>query len=349
MSVKVRKLYGEVWGIVVHDRGQRWKQSVGSKRAAEAYAAEIQIAMAKGKVGLPGEIPTFREYMHTWLEYVELRRAPRTARRYRGLAEKAAKHIGPKPINTITRGDIRDLLIKEYKHGAATATIELMHAVLSGIFHHALDDGHIEQAPTIRIMGKLDLEKSGEEISPLAAEEMHQALETIDRELVPLFTFLYQTGCRIGEALAITWDDIDLGAGKITINKSAKDQQIRKHTKTKMARTIDMSDTLRQVLVELQRKEKEEGREGRQQVFHKNGRLLSDNTLRRKWSAVCEQIGIGHRRLHDIRHTTASLLLARNVPVTYVAEMLGHSSPKITLDRYAHYIPAESQGLINCL
>lgn len=345
MSVKVRKLYGDTWGIVVHDRGQRWKQSVGSKRAAEAYAAEIQIAMAKGKVGLPGEVPTFREYMHTWLEYVELRRAPRTARRYRGLAETAAKHIGSKRINAITRGDIRDLLIREYKHGSATATIELMHAVLSGIFHHALDDGHIEQVPTVRIMGKLDLERGRQEINPLSSEEMRIALETMDRELVPLFTFLYQTGCRIGEALAITWDDIDLSGGKITIDKSSKDQQVRKHTKTKMARTIDMSDTLRQVLADL----RDGGKQGSRQVFHKNGRLLSDNTLRRQWSAVCKQIGIGHRRLHDIRHTTASLLLARNVPVTYVAEMLGHSSPKITLDRYAHYIPAESKGLINCL
>ena len=84
-------------------------------------------------------------------------------------------------------------------------------------------------------------------------------------------------------------------------------------------------------------------------VFHKGGKLISDNTLRRKWDKACERIGIGHRRLHDIRHTTASLLLARGAPVTYVAEQLGHSSPQITLTTYAHYIPSENKGLVNLL
>ena len=351
MSVKVRKI-GNTYGIIVHHQGQRWKQSVGSKQAAKTYAAEIELQLARGRVGLQGEIPTFGEYYPSWIEYITLVRAPTTARRYKGLAERAAKYLGNKTLNTITRGDIRDLLLKEHRKGAAPASIELLHTVISGIFHHAIDDGHITQAPTTRIIAKLDLRKQKPEVNPLSSDEMRRVLEVVEEQLYPLFFFLFQTGARIGEALAVSWGDIDLVGKKITLNKTAKDQQIRQTTKTKSARSIDMSDALLPVLQQLKEIDAVECRARRVKpglVFHKKGKILSDNTLRRKWTAACQEIGLGHRTLHDIRHTTASLLLARLVPVTYVSAMLGHSSPKITLDVYSHYIPSESMGLINTI
>jgi integrase len=352
MSVKVRKIYGDTWGIIIHHQGKRWQQAVGGKRAAEIMAAEMQIELAKGRVGVPGEIPTMIEYAATWLEYVELRRAPRTFSRYRGLVEKINKHIGSKAIDKITRGDIRDLLLKEYKAGAAKATIELMHAVLSGIFNHAIDDNLIAVVPTTRILAKLDLSTIDEEIKPLSAAEMNEALAALDPFTYPVFKLLFETGCRIGEALALTWGDIDFRNQKITFCKTSKDQEIRRTTKTNTSRTIDMSDSLLLVLMEQKKVDRETClKQGVKQaaVFHNHGRLLSDNTLRRKWAAACERIGIGHRRMHDIRHTTASLLLARNAPITYVSKLLGHSSPTITLNKYAHYIPSENKGLVNLL
>lgn len=315
-------------------------------------AAEVELELARGRVGIPGETPTLAAYAEVWLEYVELRRAPSTTSRYRGLAGKIGKHIGNKALDKITRGDIRDLLLREHKAGAAKATIELMHAVLSGIFNHAIDDDLIQQSPATRAMAKLDLAAIDEEIKPLSHQEMTEALATLDQASYPVFRLLFETGCRIGEALALTWGDIDFRNQKITIGKTSKDQVVRNTTKTKTRRTIDMSDILLPMLMELKKTDKEECiKHGIKPgpVFHKKGLLLSDNTLRRKWSTACDRIGIGHRRLHDIRHTTASLLLARGAPVTYVAEQLGHSSPQITLTKYAHYIPSENKGLVNLL
>lgn len=352
MGIKVRKLYGDTWGLVVHHQGQRWQQAVGSKKAAELMATELAVELAKGRVGLPGSAPLFAEYSAAWIEQVELTRAPSTFRRYKGLVEKINRHIGKKSVDQITRGDIRDLLLKEYKAGAAKATVELMHSVLSGIFTHALDDGLIQQAPTPRVMVKLGLARENEEIKPLSADEMREALEALRNDVYPLFRLLFATGCRIGEALALTWGDIDYRNQKVTFGKTAKDQRIRNTTKTHSRRTIDMADDLLPVLMELKRADAEEClRLGIKPnlVFHHQGKLLSDNTLRRIWSKACDRIGIGHRRLHDIRHTTASLLLARGAPVTYVAQLLGHSSPQITLQKYAHYIPSENKGMVNLL
>ena len=86
MSVKARKIYGDTWGIIVPHPGKRWQQSVGSRKAAEIMAAEeVELELARGRVGIPGETPTLAAYAEVWLEYVELRRAPSTTRRYQGI------------------------------------------------------------------------------------------------------------------------------------------------------------------------------------------------------------------------------------------------------------------------
>lgn len=352
MSVKVRKLYGETWGLVIHHQGQRRKIAVGGKRAAELMAMELELELAKGRTGIVSKDKTFAEIAARWMEGIELRRAPMTVRRYRGMLATINGYIGKLPIEQITRGNIRDMLMQEYKQGAARATVELMHAVASGVFHHAVEDGIIATSPTLRILSRLDLPKESEEIMPLSAEEMAAALAAVDAEVRPLFTLLYETGCRVGEGLALTWGDVDFRNRKITISKTAKGQTIRTTTKGHSARTIDMSDTLHAMLAELHRADKisclAAGIE-RKLVCHKLGKVMSDNTLRRKWSAACERIGIGHRRIHDIRHTTASILLARGAPITYVSKLLGHSSTTITLQRYAHWLPSENTGAVNLL
>lgn len=353
MSVKVRKIYGDTWGIIVHHQGKRWQQAIGAKKAAEIMAAEVQLQLAKGRIGILDEVPTFADCARTWMLYIEMVRSPLTISRYRGLLGRILKILGGKHIDQVTRGDIRDLLLKEYKAGSSKASIGLMCTVISGVFNHAIDDGILQHNPTTRIMARIDIaEESDNEIKPLSTQEMLDALEKIDAKFYPLFKLLFETGCRIGEALALTWGDVDFRNKKISISKTAKDQLIRNTTKTNVRRVIDMSDSLLAVLIGLKAVDLQEcQRVGIKQyrIFHQEGRLLSDNTLRRKWSAACDAIGIGHRRLHDIRHTTASLLLARRVPITYVAKMLGHSTPQVTLTKYAHYIQGESEGLINAL
>ncbi len=86
-----------------------------------------------------------------------------------------------------------------------------------------------------------------------------------------------------------------------------------------------------------------------QWVFHKDGRLLSQQTIRRRWESALADTGIRRRRLHDIRHTFASQLLANNAPVVYVSGQLGHSNPHITLTVYAHFIPSDTREIINTL
>lgn len=113
-----------------------------------------------------------------------------------------------------------------------------------------------------------------------------------------------------------------------------------------------MSDELRDVLLFHRSNQREaDVRNGIRSslVFHSSGKLLSQNTIRKIWERALTKAGIGHRRLHDIRHTFASLLLSRGAPLPYVSAMLGHSSQQITLTRYSHYMPTENKGYVRLL
>ena len=67
------------------------------------------------------------------------------------------------------------------------------------------------------------------------------------------------------------------------------------------------------------------------------------NVKRRHFTKALTKAGLSHIRFHDLRHTFASLLLAKGAPITYVSRQLGHANPQITLGVYSHWIPEENQ------
>jgi integrase len=79
------------------------------------------------------------------------------------------------------------------------------------------------------------------------------------------------------------------------------------------------------------------------------GRWLSQQAWKRLHDAMCDRLKITRIRLHDIRHTAATLMLERNVHPKVVSDILGHSSVTMTLDRYSHVSEALQRGAIDSL
>jgi len=84
-------------------------------------------------------------------------------------------------------------------------------------------------------------------------------------------------------------------------------------------------------------------------VFHRNGKPMEQNHIRRVFKRVLIKAGIREMRFHDIRHTFASLLLSYGQSPVYVKEQLGHSSIQMTVDIYGHLIPGSNRGAVNQL
>lgn len=360
MSVKVReKIKGSgEWWIFIHHKGGRRSLKVGDKSKANRLKKDLEYNLAKKDLGLITNnlAPTFKEYTQGWLLFIEKRRAKTTFTRYRGIVEQhLEKPLGNKRLNEITRGDLRDLLLDKYSSGAAPGSVELMHTVLSGVFNHAIDDEILPHNPASNILKRLDFKREKKDIQPLSQEETEDVLSFISENYPDLYLFFltaFKTGARIGELCALEWRDVDYRRKTVKICKTAKDQHIKPTTKTYISRSVDLTDQLSTALIQGKKNDKEHCFKlgiKQKHIFHSRGLLLAQNTIRRKWERALDQCGISHKRLHDIRHTFASTLLSRSVPLLYVSHQLGHSSPNITLNVYGHFMPSENKGLVNVL
>ena len=190
------------------------------------------------------------------------------------------------------------------------------------------------------------------EMSTWTAEELGRFLERVhDHRLATLFTVLATTGLRRGEGLGLRWSDLDLDAGRLAVRQTLL--AINNHVtvgepKTaRSRRTVDLDPATVSVLRTHRKAQLEERAEvglGRPRrdglVFtDQRGEPLHPNAVSRTFSRLVADAQVPVIRLHDLRHTHATLSLQAGVHVKIVSERLGHSSVTITLDVYSHAIP----------
>ena len=362
MGINVReKVKGSgVWWIFIEHNGKRKSKRIGPKATAEAIAKKARERLLLNDLRIADrEAPGFVQYAENWLEsYIKPpMREPGTYRRYKGLIDNHIKKAFPgRLLADITRGDIRDFLALEYQNGGSRSSISTMQTVISGIFNHALDDEIISANPCNGVMRLLNLSRKQEtEIEPFTLEESLEILETVKNSFPGYYLFfliLFRTGMRLGEACGLQWGDINFEDGFIKVQRTASHQRIKNGTKTNRSRKVDMTTDLASQLLKAYQAHKEERLKGNNSpwLFMKAGKLFYHTTARRIFKTALAKTGLDERRIHDIRHTYASLLLSNNAPILYVSNQLGHSSVKMTLDIYSHWIPsADSAAHLNFL
>lgn len=187
----------------------------------------------------------------------------------------------------------------------------------------------------------------------LTPEQVQQHFEqSTSDKLHALYVVLTTAGLRIGEALTLTWDDVDWDVGRLSLCRSLKkikgaglvvDEMKTAHSR----RTVHLAPWVVDVLQhhedrhDFEKQKAAELYDDRRLVFcgETGGPLHSSNIhkyLQKHLRAAC----LPRIRVHDLRHTCATLLLQRGVHPKMVQELLGHSSITLTLDTYSHVIPA---------
>jgi integrase len=353
---------GEWWVFINHHRKRISKKIGGDEKAALEVAKKIEAKLILEDFNIAKkeeETPSFKKYAEQWLEtYVKSVRRLSTYQRYRDLLVRFAfPEIGSTPIDRITRGNIRDLLLKLNGKGLSRSTIALMKDAVSGPLNHAVDEELISVNPTRGLLKALHIGKDKREhLDPLNHEEVNLFLETCLKlypEHYPFFLCAFRTGARLGELLALQWGTVDWNGKFIEIRQSYKLGRFSS-TKTGKARRVDMSNQLLETLRSHFTHCKEDGLKlglgnAPEPVFHRNGQPVEQNYIRRIFKRILQKAGLREIRIHDIRHTYSSLLLSDGVSPVYVKEQLGHSSIQMTVDIYGHWIPNSNLAAVNLL
>jgi len=341
---------------VTGKRKQRWIAVDGNKTEARAQLKQITYEYERGLWALPTK-DTLQSHLEQWLTgYVAANLSPRTEDLYRYIAEK---HIMPRlgnlRLNQLTPQAIQALYAEKKKAGLSNRTIQIIHNTLHRSLENAVKTGLLARNPVDAV--ERPKVKRGE-IVTLTETDIHLILEFAKQtSFYELFYTLIFTGMRRGEALGLKWGDIDLLLLKVSINRSmtylrkapkGEKMKLRPPKTAKGRRYISVTPSNALVLGEYYEK--------RNQIRQSLGiPLLNDNdfvfanykgipympdSITGAWIKLVRKCGLPGRRLHDCRHTYATLLLKKNVHPSIVAAQLGHASVSTTLDIYSHSIPA---------
>ncbi|MCP3909572.1 MAG: site-specific integrase [Actinomycetia bacterium] len=231
--------------------------------------------------------------------------------------------------------------------GLAPNTIRLARAPLNGAFKQAVAMGMLATNPVAAAARPKPRRSIPKHWSPEQAREF-LALHEGDR-LWPVWAFLLGSGVRIGELVFLRWPSVDLDQGLVRINEFATvlgyDVHRSDGKSTDAVRTIDIDPHLREVLRQQRRLQAEEqlaaaGYEDTDLVFTKPaGGAYHPQFLSRLLGKISAEVGLPRLTAHGLRHTSATLMLARGVSPKVAAERLGHADATLFTNLYSHVTP----------
>lgn len=324
------------------------------RTAATKKEAEDLIAKLLGEIhgGTLAEASVLQQPVSDYLdEWVSTRLTgvkPATRRRY---ADTIRLHIAPVighiKLAKLTPLDVDNLIVNRREKGLSNNSLHLVRTVLHAGIQKAVDLGLLPRN-VVKVV-KLPDEEDDHEFSVWNHEETATFLALADQdELAAFWRLALHTGMRRGELLALKWADLDLKEGKVmvrrTVTRDAEGHFTIGTPKSKHSkRAIAISRlTIQTLLAHRQRQLEQRFRLG--PAYEDNdfvfigplGGMLSPNTLTNRFHALQARTGNPRLRVHDLRHTAATLMLTNNVHPKVVSEMLGHANVMITLNLYSH-------------
>jgi len=367
-KVKTSKGTNEnLWIDFTHE-GKRYRKSLGLKNtptnrkiANTRIIPEIQLKIVTGEFFKnETKIPTVDEYMKVSFDLQSGNRGKACQKDYILKYNKHIKSVfGNKKLNAITTNSItswQNKLLKE--KGLKPKTIKQIRGLLYTMFEDALKESSpiIQKNPVIGV-GKLKEEVIITEdninslvdnsVNPFTIEEVKLILNNAPNEQMKnLFALLFFTGCRGGEAIALTWEKIDFKNKTIKIDRKLRQGEFG-FPKYKSIRTIPILDVL---LPYLQSQFNLTGDKKSFVFLNPYGRHLWDTSKFRDthWKKTLKKANIVYRSPHTTRHTFISTLISNGEDINYVSKVAGHDSVKTTLEVYSHFIPNNNEnfGLI---
>jgi integrase len=331
------KKYRGAWRYVLElepgpDGKRRQIQKSGFRTKVEAVAAlEKAQSLAVHGVRLDQTL-TYGQWLDLWLA-AKLNIKDRTRKGYQDHSRLYLKPALGHLELTKLRAEHLDAMyaaLRERHKRPSPATIARVHATVRASLNAALVRRHIAFNPALQV----ELERVERRRMPvwtIPELKTFLALPT-DDPWHPALCMIALTGLRRGEALRLTWDDIDLASARLYVRTAKTDAGVR--TITLASDTVRRLRSLRKAQLTDRLEMGEAYNEGNRVLCWPDGSVPDPEILNRHFHKLAKQAGLPRIRLHDLRHTHASHALAAGEAMKVVSERLGHSTTQITADLY---------------
>ena len=332
---------------------KRYRQWGGfpTRRAAE-QALTRQLELLRVGDYADAGTTTLGDFLDRWLESVGTRVRPTTAASYRDMLEG---HVVPRignvrldQLKPMTLSNLYTELLAGGRRsgtgGLSARTVQYIHRIVSNALSDAVRWNLLAWNPASRVDApRVEMK----EMRTWTAVDVRRFLAGVaDDRLFALWLLLCTTGMRRGEALGLGWRDIDFAGGNVAVRRQLVEVNYElRYSEPKTARGR-RSVALDPYTVGALREHRDRQRKERtdlgaldpaELVFTKlDGTPLQPQNVSQAFGNIIRRDGLPTIRLHDLRHTAASLMLAAGVHPKIVSERLGHAGIQITLDRYSH-------------
>jgi integrase len=329
-----------------HHGKRRWKTLPKGMTKAKARETmrELEDQIARG-IWLPEKrVPLFEKVAADWLEHKKPNLRASTWSVYEGHTRNHFEEFDNLKINRITTAKIEKFITDRQNQGMNISTIRKILVSLGQIMAFAVRHRYIDYNPFRDAeRPKKRLGDSKGNIRILTPAEINALIEaTEDQKYKTLFMLAIMSGARQGELFGAKWTDIDWINSQIHIQRSYNNQAMY-DTKTETSnRKIDIGPTMMTAL----RKWKLACPPNEFDLIFPNGAgnpLNHNNVVSRHFNPALKEAEIELIRWHDLRHTYASLLIEQGENIKYIQTQLGHSSPTVTLNVYAHLMKSVNQ------
>ncbi len=319
-------------------------RSFPTKTEADRWLAQQRTAQATGTFADAGKL-TVGAYLTEWLA---CRKDIRVSSRI-SYASLLKTRIVP-GLGSLTMRAIRPTHVAHFlaDQKASSATINVLRAILSRAFEDARRTGLLATNPARGLASLATPERKERALKFWDDAQMRTFLaQTADDQDAMLWRFLLASGLRIGEALALRWEEVDLKTGTIQVRRTLSQVQggfVAAAPKTKAGRRaipLDPTTTKqlrnhRQAIRELRMRYRDIWVDGDLVFPQVDGSFSTADSLRDRLTTLCAHHGLPAIGLHGCRHTHATLLLAAGIAPKVVSERLGHTTVGMTLDTYSH-------------
>lgn len=349
----LRRLDDGRWRVRLYVGRHRLQRTASTQREALDALAELKRLAASG-VSVANY--TVAHALTDFLSHGQASRgwAPATVRAYVSVIETHLKPaLGRRLLRDLTIADVQHLLDRLLVEGHSGRHVAHVRGVLRTAIAHAMRSEFVVRnvaalaaSPPVR----------RKEMRALSVEQLGMLFTALDGErLRPMFVTAAMLGLRRGELIALRWADVDLDARTLTVRRTGSriaGEYVEGQPKSERSRrTISLPASL---VAQLRRQStaaaeeklrlgvawKDEGR-----VFPgQGGGPLGATTIAKTLDAALGKAGLPHVRVHDLRHSAATMLLTAGGSLRDVQEMLGHSSYNLTADVYAHVLDEQRQA-----
>lgn len=325
---------GDAWQGRIMLGGKSYTATGGSRREAVEKIQTIAARFYEGT--LDTKAITLGEWLETWQRRGAVDWKLRTQETYANIVNKhLAPVLGHVPLPELSPGLIAECFANSK---APAPTRQKMYRVLHRALRVAVYDGLLSVSPCAVLNPPLNRRVVHPQWSAEMAADFLKGTEAVTGGI--LWLILIGTGCRLGEALALTWGDIHAGEVQIhgTMEESLHGKRVTTPKNETSARVVQLPPGIA-VLIENRRRS-----ESDRVVVTARGTTPNRALCRRWLRRECEKMNLRPIRIHDMRHLHASILIEAGVPITEVAHRLGHASPAVTTSVYAHFLRGDSSA-----